>query len=127
MNPTITELERLKREVDDQLGQVRNLTEELRATEFAARAGGVEAVVDGQGGLVDLRIDADAVGPRVAHPELVGPRIVEAVAAARRAAADEQARRFHTVVPGMFPLPAEPEPDREPDGWQPGGYFEDDE
>jgi DNA-binding protein YbaB len=111
----IEELHRLKQDVDAKLGQVRDLTAELRGSRFEATAGKARAVVDGQGALVDLHIDDDAVGPRVAHPGLLGQEIVEAVAGARRAAAGENARRFHAVLPEMVPAPdTEARPARPP-------------
>jgi len=106
----IDELERLKQDVDAKLGQVRDLTAELRGTRFEAAEGAARAVVDGQGTLVDLHIDDDAVGPRVAHPGLLGTQIVAAVAAARQAAARENARRFHSILPDMYPEPEDAPP-----------------
>lgn len=111
MDARIDELERLKQDVDAKLGQVRDLTAELRARQFEATEGDARAVVDGQGTLVDLHIDDDAVGPRVAHPGRLGSQIVAAVRTARQAAARENARRFHTILPEMYP---EPENERRP-------------
>jgi DNA-binding protein YbaB len=120
----IEELERLRQDVDAQLDQVEALTSELVLLRFESSAGSVRAVVDGQGGLVDLRIDDDAVGPRVAHPGELGGEIVAAVAGARQAAAEENARRFRQLMPGMFPEPESPAaPTRarveEEDDWDP--------
>jgi len=117
----IEELERIRHDVDAKLAEVEELTAELARRRFESGAGSVRATVDGQGGLVDLRIDDDAVGPRVAHPGQLGEQIVAAVASARQAAAEENARRFQPVMPGMFP---EPEPERAPaaeedDDWDP--------
>lgn len=112
MNARIDELERLKHDVDAKLDQVRDLTAELRANRFEATDGDARAVVDGQGTLVDLHIDDDAVGPRVAHPGLLGTQIVEAVRAARQAAARENARRFHPILPELYPEPDEAPPPR---------------
>jgi DNA-binding protein YbaB len=111
----IEELERLKQDVDAKLGEVRDLTAELRATRFEATDGAARAVVDGQGALVGLHIDDDAVGPRVAHPGRLGTQIVEAVKGARQAAAQENARRFHTILPEMYPAVQDQD-----DEWDPG-------
>lgn len=126
MDARTAELEQVRQDVDATLAEVRARTAELSQRRFEATAGHVLAVVDGQGRLVDLRIDDDAVGPRVAHPGLLGNEIVEAVTAARGAAADENARSLHTVLPGMFPAPA-PErnaPAHDRDDWD---LYEDEE
>jgi DNA-binding protein YbaB len=119
----IEELERIGQDVDAKLAEVAELNAELARQRFESVTGNVRAVVDGQGALVDLRIDDDAVGPRVAHPGQLGGEIVAAVAGARQAAAEENARRFRTLMPDMFPEP-EPEPERAPvgeedDDWDP--------
>jgi DNA-binding protein YbaB len=122
----IEELERLKQDVDAKLSEVRDLTAELRAKRFEATEGAARAVVDGQGALLDLHVDDDAVGPRVAHPGRLGGQIVEAVRTAREAAARENARRFHAILPDMYPEPDEPAPaparavvEDEDDEWDP--------
>lgn len=123
----IEELQRLKQDVDAKLGQVRDLTAELRSTRFESTAGSARAVVDGQGGLVDLHVDDDAVGPRVAHPGLLGQEIVEAIRAARGKAADENARRFHAVLPEMVPAPDDLPPTQTSDVRRPSTPVDDDE
>jgi DNA-binding protein YbaB len=115
----IEELERLKQDVDAKLAEVRDLTADLRAKRFEATEGDARAVVDGQGTLVDLHIDDDAVGPRVAHPGLLGTQIVEAVKAARQAAAQENARRFHSILPEMYPEAPRAVVADEDDEWDP--------
>ncbi|HEX6357421.1 YbaB/EbfC family nucleoid-associated protein [Actinophytocola sp.] len=119
MDARIEELERVRHDVDAKLAEVEELTAELARRRFESVAGNVRAVVDGQGGLVDLWIDDDAVGPRVAHPGQLGGDIVTAVAGARQAAAEENARRFHTLLPGMYPQPAAAAPAQDEDDWDP--------
>ncbi|WP_086682498.1 YbaB/EbfC family nucleoid-associated protein [Amycolatopsis pretoriensis] len=63
--------------LDDELGRARFTRQ--------SRDGAVTAVVSGRGQLVDLKISDQAM--RGAHPQVVGPDVVEAVTAARRQAA----------------------------------------
>lgn len=63
--------------LDDELGRARFSRQ--------SRDGAVTAVVSGRGQLVDLKISDQAM--RGAHPQVVGPDVVEAVTAARRQAA----------------------------------------
>jgi DNA-binding protein YbaB len=67
--------------------QAGELDAELEQVRFTrqSRDGAVTAVVSGHGRLVDLKISAAVM--RGAHPQAVGPDVVEAVSAARRAAA----------------------------------------
>ena len=118
MDARIEELERISQDVAAKLADVAELTAELARRRFESVVGNVRAVVDGQGGLVDLWIDEPAVGPRVAHPGQVGGEIVAAVAGARQAAADENTRRFRPLLPDMYPAPA-PEPVADEDDWDP--------
>lgn len=101
----IAELLELRDDLRRSAEQVRRITEELSAERLDATSpsGTVRATVTGQGGLVDLHIAADAVGPRTAHPGLLATEIVDTVRAARAAAADRNRRRMHAVVPAMYP------------------------
>ena len=54
------------------------------------------AVVTGQGNLIDLKIADRAI--RGAHPEEIGPAVVEAVAAARRAASQVSFVKMRAVL-----------------------------
>jgi len=66
--------------------QAAELDEELEHVRFSGRShdGAVTAVVSGRGQVMDLTISASAM--RGSHPQVVGPDVVEAVAAARRQA-----------------------------------------
>jgi DNA-binding protein YbaB len=67
-------------EVRQRLGELDVRLAERRFT-AGPKTGGVEAIVDGRSGLVDLRIDDNLI--RGAHPQTIGPAIVEAVTNAR--------------------------------------------
>lgn len=105
MDRRIAELRELQLDLENKAERVRQITAELTAERIdaASTRGNVRATVTGQGGLTGLRIATDAVGPKAAHPELLAAEIVEAVNAARSAAADENRRRLHEVVPTMYP------------------------
>ena len=75
-------------ELDAELGQARFTGQ--------SRDGAVTAVVSGHGRLIDLRISAAVM--RGAHPQTVGPDVVEAVSAARRAAAGPALAKMRAVL-----------------------------
>jgi DNA-binding protein YbaB len=78
--------------------QAAELDAELEQARFTgqSRDGTVTAVVSGHGRLVDLTISAAVM--RGAHPQAVGPDVVEAVTAARRAAVGPALVKMRTVL-----------------------------
>ncbi|WIY05119.1 YbaB/EbfC family nucleoid-associated protein [Amycolatopsis mongoliensis] len=78
--------------------QADELDAELEQVRFTgqSRDGAVTAVVSGHGRLIDLRISAAVM--RGAHPQTVGPDVVEAVSAARRAAAGPALAKMRAVL-----------------------------
>ena len=77
--------------------QAEQLDEELEQGRFSgqSRDGAVTAVVSGRGRLMDLKITESVM--RGAHPQVVGPAVVEAVAAARRQAATVAVAKMRAV------------------------------
>lgn len=97
-------------EVRARLGE---LDENLNGQRFSggSRDGAVHVTSDGHGALIDLRVDDRAL--RSGHPELIGPAIVEAVAACRRQASaasrDQMQQVFTAGVASAAPAgPAAP-------------------
>jgi DNA-binding protein YbaB len=93
--------------------QAGELDAELEQVRFTgqSRDGAVTAVVSGHGRLVDLKISAALM--RGAHPQAVGPDVVEAVSAARRAAAGVAIVKMRAVLDKdqewhPEPVPAQP-------------------
>ncbi len=78
--------------------QAAELDEELERVRFTgqSRDGAVTAAVSGHGRLLDLKISAAAM--RGAHPHVVGPDVVEAVAAARRQASTVATAKMRAVL-----------------------------
>ncbi|KZB79562.1 YbaB/EbfC family nucleoid-associated protein [Amycolatopsis regifaucium] len=68
---------------------------------FSGRSdsGLVEAEVDGDGRLTDLDVSAEAL--RQAYPQNIGPDTIEAIAAARAAAAAAGREKAAGLVPGV--------------------------
>ncbi len=95
--------------------QAGELDAELEQVRFTgqSRDGAVTAVVSGHGCLIDLRISATVM--RGAHPQTVGPDVVEAVSAARRAAAGPALAKMRAVLDKdqvWQPQPAGARPDQ---------------
>jgi len=78
-----------------QAGELDAELEQARYTGHS-RDGAVTAVVSGHGRLIDLKISAAVM--RGAHPQTVGPDVVEAVSAARRAAAGPALAKMRAVL-----------------------------
>lgn len=78
--------------------QAGELDAELEQARFTGRShdGAVTAVVSGHGRLIDLGISTAVM--RGAHPRTVGPDVVEAVSAARRAAADPALAKMRAIL-----------------------------
>ncbi|WP_235783521.1 YbaB/EbfC family nucleoid-associated protein [Amycolatopsis orientalis] len=78
--------------------QAGELDAELERARFIGRSadGVASAVVTGQGKLVDLTIADQVI--RSSHPQRLGPAVVEAVSAARRAAAQVGVAKVRAVV-----------------------------
>ncbi|MGY6658550.1 YbaB/EbfC family nucleoid-associated protein [Amycolatopsis sp. TRM77291] len=78
--------------------QAGELDAELEQARFTGRSadGVASAVVTGQGKLVDLTIADHVI--RSTHPQRLGPAVLEAVSAARRAAAQVGAAKVRAVV-----------------------------
>jgi len=78
--------------------QAGELDAELEQARFTGRSadGVVSAVVSGQGKLVDLKIADHVI--RSSHPQRLGPAVLEAVSAARRAAAQVGVAKVRAVV-----------------------------
>lgn len=70
--------------------------------EAASPGGAVHAEVDGHGELVAVRL-APGTLRTSRHPHLLGGEIVQAVAAARAAAAEHQQRLLAGLLPGGAP------------------------
>lgn len=77
------------------------------------------AVVTGQGNLIDLKIVEQAI--HSAHPEEIGPAVVEAVTAARRAAGEVSFVKMRAVLDKNQEWRPEPVPQApvRPESWQP--------
>jgi DNA-binding protein YbaB len=95
--------------------QAGELDAELEQARFTgqSRDGAVTAVVSGHGRLIDLKISAAVM--RGAHPQTVGPDVVEAVSAARRAAAGPALAKMRAVLDKdqvWQPQPVSARPDR---------------
>ncbi|WP_143254562.1 YbaB/EbfC family nucleoid-associated protein [Amycolatopsis azurea] len=80
------------------LQQAGELDAELEQARYTGRSadGVASAVVTGQGKLVDLTIADHVI--RSSHPQRLGPAVLEAVSAARRAAAQVSAAKMRAVV-----------------------------
>ncbi|MFG1643776.1 YbaB/EbfC family nucleoid-associated protein [Amycolatopsis sp. NPDC049252] len=78
--------------------QAAELDEELERVRFTgqSRDGTVTAAVSGHGRLMDLKISTAVM--RGAHPHVVGPDVVEAVAAARRQASTVATAKMRAVL-----------------------------
>lgn len=78
--------------------QAGELDAELEQARFTGRSadGVASAVVSGQGRLVDLTIADHVI--RSTHPQRLGPAVLEAVSAARRAAAQVGVVKMRAVV-----------------------------
>ncbi|MFC9250069.1 YbaB/EbfC family nucleoid-associated protein [Amycolatopsis thailandensis] len=78
--------------------QAGELDAELEQARFTGRSadGVASAVVTGQGKLVDLTIADHVI--RSSHPQRLGPAVLEAVSAARRAAAQVGVAKVRAVV-----------------------------
>lgn len=78
--------------------QAAELDEELEHVRFTGRSrdGAVTVVVSGHGRLVDLTIGTQLM--HGAHPQAVGPDVVEAVSAARRSAAGIAIAKMRSVL-----------------------------
>lgn len=78
--------------------QASELDAELEQARFTgqSRDRAVSAVVSGHGRLIDLTISAAVM--RGAHPEALGPDVVEAVTAARRAASGPAVAKMRAVL-----------------------------
>ncbi len=78
--------------------QAGELDAELERARFTGRSadGVASAVVTGQGKLVDLTIADHVI--RSSHPQRLGPAVLEAVSAARRAAAQLGVAKVRAVV-----------------------------
>ncbi|QUH00446.1 YbaB/EbfC family nucleoid-associated protein [Saccharopolyspora erythraea] len=63
-----------------------------------SRNGAAQAEVDGNGGLIDVKVDDRAL--HSGHPEIVGPAIVEAIGAARAQAADAALGQLRDAAAG---------------------------
>ncbi|MEV4049589.1 YbaB/EbfC family nucleoid-associated protein [Amycolatopsis sp. NPDC049688] len=95
--------------------QADELDAELEQARFTgqSRDGAVTALVSGHGRLIDLRISAAVM--RGAHPQAMGPHVVEAVSAARRAAAGPALAKMRAVLDKdqvWQPQPAGARPDQ---------------
>ncbi len=95
--------------------QAGELDAELEQARFTghSRDRAVTAVVSGHGRLIDLKISAAVM--RGAHPQTVGPDVVEAVSAARRAACGPAFAKMHAVLDKdqvWQPQPAGARPDQ---------------
>ncbi|MCR6483445.1 YbaB/EbfC family nucleoid-associated protein [Amycolatopsis sp. OK19-0408] len=78
--------------------QAAELDAELEQVRFSGRSrdGAVTAVVTGHGRLFDLTVSPAVL--RSSHPQIIGPDVVEAVSAARRAAAGVSVAKMCAVL-----------------------------
>lgn len=100
------------------LQQAAELDAELERARFSGKSkdGLATAVVTGQSNLIDLKIADEAI--RSAHPEEIGPAVVEAVAAARRAAGEVGIVKMRAVLDKDQEWQPEPVPAPAPtDSW----------
>lgn len=91
-------LARRARQMQGELGQVRDDLTALRATGYGA-GGLVAATLSGEGRIVDLRIDPSAMDPD--DPETLAATIIEAVDDAHRTLSGQRAVHLAAVTRGV--------------------------
>lgn len=106
LESSLADLGRAQEQINAQRLEVQARTEALRARQLEGWSSQrrVQAVVNGEGLLQDLRIEPGSL--RTSHPGQLGTEIAEAVRTARAAASEENRKAFHDLMPGIFP--AEP-------------------
>lgn len=97
------EADRLRRNSEERLTRLREITGDLAHEQFAARSGTASAVVDGHGGLVDLRIADEALTVRTLDLDALNGDILEAIADARQQATERAGHLLSLVFPTLVP------------------------